>query len=155
MSDGLMISDERARFEQLLPFYVTNRLHPEDKAFVDAYADAHPAAQQAIAFTQKLSQIVSDTGKNRNPEATLSRLLADLQPQKKSVLLKRLLAKLRSLGLSIPLAIALLVILGQGVGYTSRIETIFVSVIDKLQIQGLIDALMETGLIEAVAAIVL
>ena len=50
----------------------------------------------------------------------VTRLLADFKPRKKASPLKRLLAKLKSLGISPPLAIALLVIVGQGIGYTAH-----------------------------------
>ncbi len=203
MSDDMMQSSDQRRFEQLLPFYVINKLCAEDKAFVDAYSATNPDAKKAIQFTEQLRHIVRNTGANRNPEAALTRLLADCKPRKRMSLMKRLLAKLRSLGISPPLAIALLVIIGQGIGYAAHkmnwfgsaqesiaaraeahlsvdikkgadygalaviieqfggrivhstaannIEKIFISVMDKTEIQALIDALMDAGLIEAAA----
>ncbi|MFM8761264.1 MAG: hypothetical protein ACKOD7_06990 [Polynucleobacter victoriensis] len=120
MADDMMRIDDQSRFHQLLPFYVTGQLSLEDKLFVEDYIAAHPDAKKAVSFTQKLSKIVRSTGANRNPDQALNRLLADFQPRKKLSLVKRLLAKLRSLGISPPLAIALLVIVGQGVGYTAH-----------------------------------
>ena len=120
MVDDMMSVDDQSRFHQLLPFYVTRQLSLEDKLFVEDYIAAHPDAKQAVTFTEKLSKIVRSTGANRNPDKALNRLLADFQPRKKLSLFKRLLAKLRSLGISPPLAVALLVIVGQGVGYTAH-----------------------------------
>lgn len=205
MSDDMMQTPEQSRFEQLLPFYVSNKLSPEDKAFVEGYSAAHPNAKKAIQFAEQLRHIVRSTGANRNPEAALTRLLADYKPRTRMSLIKRLLAKLRSLGISPPLAIALLVIVGQGIGYAAHkmnwfasaqesivapaeahlsitikkgadygalaviigqfggrivhssaaaeAEKIFISVIDKTRIQGLIDALMDAGLIESAAVL--
>lgn len=120
MPDDMMLSSDQHRFEQLLPFYITNGLSSEDKAFVQEYMASHPEAKKAAQFTEKLSRIVRSTGANRNPDAALTRLLAGFEPRKKLSPLKRLLAKLKSLGISPPLAIALLVIVGQGIGYTSH-----------------------------------
>ena len=120
MADDKMSLDDQSRFHQILPFYVTGQLSSEDRSFVENYIAAHPDARKALAFTEKLNKIVRSTGANRNADKALKKLLADFKPRKKLSLLKRLLAKLRSLGISPPLAIALLVIVGQGVGYTAH-----------------------------------
>ena len=120
MSDDMMQTSDQARFEQLLPFYVTNQLSDEDRSFVQSYMATHPEAKKAVHFAERLSHIVRNTGTNRNPDAALNRLLADYKPRHRMSLIKRLLAKLRSLGISPPLAIALLVIVGQGIGYTAH-----------------------------------
>ncbi len=203
MSDDMIPTSEQDSFEQLLPFYITNRLSSEDKAFVQQYISSNPEAKKAAQFAEKLSHIVRNTGANRNTDAALSRLLAGFEPQKKVSLLKRLLAKLKSLGVSPPFAIALLVIIGQGIGYTAHkmnwfpgqhesivakatsnlsvnvkrgadagalaviieqfggkivhstsvneMQRIFINVMEKTRIQGLIDALMDAGLIESAA----
>lgn len=205
MSDDMMQTSDQARFEQLLPFYLTNKLSAEDKAFIESYSAATPSARKAIQFTEQLRHIVRNTGGNRNPDAALTRLLADFKPRKRMSLIKRLLAKLRSLGITTPLAIALLVIIGQGIGYAAHkmnwfgsaqesiaapeqahlsvtikkgadygalaviigqfsgrivhssaaaeAEKIFISIMDKTRIQGLIDALMDAGLIESAAVL--
>ncbi len=207
MPDDMMPSSDQHRFEQLLPFYITNRLSTEDKAFVQQYISSNPEAKKAVQFTEQLSRIVRNTGANRNPDAALTRLLADFEPRKKASLLKRLLAKLKSLGISPPLAIVLLVIVGQGVGYTAHkmnwfpgqqesivskatpnlsvdlkrgvdtgavaviveqfggkivhstaindMQKIFINIMEKTRIQALIDALMEAGLIESAALLLL
>lgn len=203
MSDDMMQRTDQARFEQLLPFYVTSKLNAEDKAFVESYSANNPEARKAIQFTEQLRHIVRNTGTSRNPNAALNRLLADYKPRQRMSLIKRLLAKLRSLGISPPLAIALLVIVGQGIGYAAHkmnwfggasesivspaeaqlsvnikkgadygslaviiekfggrivhssvsvdVEKFFINVIDKTKIQGLIDALMDAGLIDTAA----
>ncbi len=120
MSDGITPANDQTRFEQLLPFYITHNLSDEDRAFMQAYIDTHPDAKKATHFAERLSRIVRNTGTNRNPEAALKRLLADYQPRHRMSLIQRLKAKLRSLGISPPLAIALLVIVGQGIGYTAH-----------------------------------
>ena len=120
MSNDMMQSTDQARFEQLLPFYVTNQLSDEDRSFIQSYMATHPEAKKAVHFAERLSHIVRNTGTNRNPDAALNRLLADYKPRQRMSLIKRLLAKLRSLGISPPLAIALLVIVGQGIGYTAH-----------------------------------
>lgn len=120
MSNDMMQTSEQTRFEQLLPFYVTNQLSDEDRSFVQSYMATHLEAKKAVHFAERLSHIVRNTGTNRNPDAALNRLLADYKPRQRMSLIKRLLAKLRSLGISPPLAIALLVIVGQGVGYAAH-----------------------------------
>lgn len=120
MSDSTLHNANQQRFEQLLPFYVTNKLSDNDLIFVQTYIAQNDDAKKAVHFTQALSQIVRDTGTRRNPDAALNRLLADFKPRQRMSLLKRLLAKLRSLGISPPLALALLVIVGQGVGYAAH-----------------------------------
>ena len=120
MSDGMMHSSDQDRFEQLLPFYVTNQLSDGDRNFIQSYIAIHQDAKKAVNFAERLSRIVRNTGTNRNPDAALSRLLADYKPRQRMSLIKRLKAKLRSLGISPPLAIALLVIVGQGIGYSAH-----------------------------------
>lgn len=120
MSDGMMHSSDQDRFEQLLPFYVTNQLSDGDRNFIQSYMATHQDAKKAVHFAERLSRIVRNTGTNRNPDAALSRLLADYKPRQRMSLIKRLKAKLRSLGISPPLAIALLVIVGQGIGYSAH-----------------------------------
>lgn len=203
MSDDIMAPSDQSRFERLLPFYVTNKLAAEDRAFVDSYAARNSDARMAIRFTERLSHIVRNIGAHRNPDAALSRLLADYKPRERMSIIKRLLAKLRSLGISPPLAIALVVIIGQGIGYTAHkvfsntrsqgdvtaptqaqlsitlkkgsefgavaviiekfggrivhsttannLQKLFISIMDKTRIQGLIDALMDAGLVDAAA----
>lgn len=107
-------SSERTRFEQLLPFYLANTLSDDDRAFVQSYSAVHPNARKAIEFTEHLRRIVRNTGAHRNPEAALNRLLGNYTPRQRANLIKRLLAKLRSLGISLPVAVALLFIVGQG-----------------------------------------
>jgi hypothetical protein len=120
MSDGMTPANDQTRFEQLLPFYITHNLSDEDHAFMQAYIATHTDAKNATHFAERLSRIVRNTGNNRNPEAALNRLLADYQARHRISLIQRLKAKLRSLGISAPLAIALLVIVGQGIGYAAH-----------------------------------
>ena len=120
MSDDMMQPSDQTRFEQLLPFYITNQLSDSDRSFMQGYIATHPNAKKAVHFAERLSRIVRNTGTNRNPDAALNRLLADYKPRQRMSLTKRLLAKLRSLGISPPLAIALLVIVGQGIGYAAH-----------------------------------
>lgn len=120
MSDDIKPTSEQARFEQLLPFYVTNQLSDDDRSFVESYIATNPDAKKAVHFAERLSHIVRNTGANRNPDAALNRLLADFKPRQRMSLIQRLKAKLRSMGISPPLAIALLVIVGQGIGYAAH-----------------------------------
>ena len=92
MSDDMMQRTDQARFEQLLPFYVTSKLNAEDKAFVESYSANNPEARKAIQFTEQLRHIVRNTGTSRNPDAALNRLLADFKPRQRMSLVKRLLA---------------------------------------------------------------
>lgn len=120
MPDNLTPGNEQTRFEQLLPFYITHQLSDENRSFMQSYIALHPEARKAAHFAERLSRIVRNTGTNRNPEAALNRLLADYKPRQRMSLIQRLKAKLRSLGISPPLAIALLVIVGQGIGYAAH-----------------------------------
>lgn len=120
MSDDMTQTNDQTRFEQLLPFYITHSLSDEDRGFMQVYIATHPDAKKAAHFTERLSRIVRNTGTNRNPEAALTRLLANYQPRQRMSLIQRLKAKLSSLGISPPLAIALLVIVGQGIGYAAH-----------------------------------
>ena len=120
MSDDMMQTSDEALFEQLLPFYITNQISDNDRSFMQGYIATHPDAKKAVHFAERLSRIVRNTGTNRNPDAALNRLLADYKPRQRMSLIQCLKAKLRSLGISPPLAIALLVILGQGIGYAAH-----------------------------------
>ena len=205
MSEDMMANADHNRFEQLLPFHITNQLSDIDRSFMQDYISANAHAKKAFLFAERLSRIVRNTGANRNPEPALNRLLADFKPRKRMSLVKRLLAKLRSLGISPPLAIALLVIVGQGIGYTAHkmnwfgtakesivspaeanlsitlkrgadmgaiatilekfgasivhstaagdVQKIFITIIDKARLQPLIDAIMELGIVDAVAVL--
>jgi anti-sigma factor RsiW len=79
MSDELNMLEDRRRFEEILPFYVTGKLPDADKAFMGSYIDTHPGLQSEVQFIQKLSCIVRSTGANRNTSATLRLLLDDEQ----------------------------------------------------------------------------
>lgn len=125
MPNDIEQKDEHARFEQLLPFYVTNQLSDADRGFIQAYVATNPTAKKALQFTERLNRIVSSTGANRDTELALSRLLTDSAGRKRLSLRKRLILKLRALGISPPLAIALLVIVGQGIGYAAHKMNLF------------------------------
>ncbi len=205
MSPELTTPQDKARFEALLPFYVTRRLQDADMLFVQTYVVQNPEARKALVFTERLGKIIRETGAHRNPDQALQRLLGHIQPGRRLSLRQRILAKLRTFGISTPLAVAFLVILGQGIGYGaykmglfSQTETtltapakgdlritlkrgseiaavvavldrfgaqivhsdmatqgakLIVSIVDKTQIQALIDALLEIGLIESVAVL--
>ncbi len=205
MPDEITQPNEQTRFEHLLPFYITHQLSDEDRSFMQSYIGTHPEARKAAHFAERLSRIVRNTGNNRNPEAGLNRLLADYQTRQHTSLIQRLKAKLRSLGISSPLAIALLVIVGQGIGYAAHkmnwfgtnkdsvvspaeadlsitlkrgaemgaivtivekygasivhstvsgdLQKIFITIVDKAQLQPLIDAIMELGIVDSVAVL--
>ena len=205
MSDDMRQTTDQARFEQLLPFYITNQISDSDRSFMQGYIATHPDARKAVHFAERLNRIVRNTGTNRNPDAALNRLLADYKPRQRMSLIQRLKVKLRSLGISPPLAIALLVIVGQGIGYAAHkmnwfgsakesvvspadadlsitlkrgadmgaiatilekfgasvvhstaagdVQKIFITIIDKAQLQPLIDAIMELGVVDSVAVI--
>lgn len=120
MLDDMTSACEQTRFEQLLPFYVTNMLSDDDRAFVQSYIAVNPNARKAVQFTEQLRSIVRGTGVHRNPEAALNRLLGNYKPRQRANLFKRIVAKLRSLGISLPVAVALLFIVGQGGVYVAQ-----------------------------------
>lgn len=119
MSPDLHALQDKRRFEQLLPFFVTHQLNKDDQLFVQQYITQNPEARKALNFTERLGRIVRDTGAHRNPDQALHRLLGNFQQGKRLSLRQRILAKLRALGISPPLAVALLVILGQSIGYST------------------------------------
>lgn len=55
------MSDERQRFEMLVPFYLNGTLSQQDLRFVQTYLRDHPQAQQSLAFAQHLQQTVRQT----------------------------------------------------------------------------------------------
>lgn len=115
MSPEHSVDQDKQRFEQLLPFFITRQLGETDRFFVETYLARHPDAHHALKFTERLGRIVRDTGAGRNADQALQRLLANYQPRRS--LRQRLLAKLRALGISPPVALALFLLLGQGAGY--------------------------------------
>ena len=117
MSPDLHLQQDKARFEQLLPFYVTHQLAEVDQRFMQQYIAQHPEAHKALKFTERLRRIVRATGAHRNPDQALERLLGNFQQGTRLSLRQRILTKLRALGISPTLAIAMLVLLGQGMGY--------------------------------------
>lgn len=119
MSSNLHALQDKRRFEQLLPFFVTHQLNEDDRLFVHQYITQNPEARKALNFTERLGRIVRETGTHRNPDQALQRLLGNFQQGKRLSLRQRILAKLRALGISPPLAVALLVILGQSIGYST------------------------------------
>ena len=80
-----------------MPFYVTQQLSTSDKDFVDAYLAANPASQNALHFTEQLSQVVSRIGTDRNPDLALQKLLYNLTPKRKTIF-QRLVNQWRSIG---------------------------------------------------------
>lgn len=119
MSPDLKSPQDKSHFEQLLPFFVTNQLSETDRLFVQQYIAQNPDARKALKFTERLGRIVRETGAHRNPDQALQRLLGNFQQGKRLSLRQRLLAKLRALGISPTLTVALLVLLGQGIGYSA------------------------------------
>ena len=89
--------NDAQRFQQLLPFYVTRQLPEADKAFVEAYLTANPASQDALRFTEQLSQVVRCIGADRQPDLALQNLFNNLTPARQS-LLQRLIVQWRSAG---------------------------------------------------------
>ncbi len=98
--------NDAQRFQQLLPFYVTRQLPESDNAFVKAYLTANPASQDALRFTEQLSQVVRGIGADRHPDLALQNLLDKLTPARQS-LLQRLIAQWRSAGQGWRILIAL------------------------------------------------
>ena len=97
MSERMTPQNDAQRFQQLLPFYVTRQLPEAEKAFVEAYLAANPASQDALYFTEQLSQVVRSIGADRHPEFALQKLFNNLTPARQS-LLQRLVAQWRSAG---------------------------------------------------------
>ena len=108
---------DQNRFEQLLPFYISRALPAEELEFMRGYITAYPDALEAIQFSEQLRRVIRDTASNTSKNVALDRLVADMATPKKAGLFKRFVAKLRAWGISPPLALAFLVIAGQGVGY--------------------------------------
>ena len=97
MSEPMTPQNDAQRFQQLLPFYVTRQLPEADKTFVEAYLMANPASQDALHFTEQLSQVVRRIGADRQPDLALQQLFNNLTPARQS-LLKRLIAQWRAAG---------------------------------------------------------
>ena len=97
MSEPMTPQNDAQRFQQLLPFYVTRQLPEADKAFVEAYLTANPASQDALRFTEQLSQVVRSIGADRQPDLALQQLFNNLTPARQSIL-KRLIAQWRAAG---------------------------------------------------------
>lgn len=112
-------AQDRERFEELLPFYVTRQLSSEDAALVEAYLADNPAAASALAFTERVRQVVKSIGSDRDPEPALARLLAEISSVRRPGLIKRLHALLGSLGVSRPLVVALMLSAGLAIGYAA------------------------------------
>ena len=97
MFEPMTPQNDAQRFQQLLPFYVTRQLPESDKAFVEAYLTANPASQDALHFTEQLSQVVRSIGADRQPDLALQNLFNNLTPARQSIL-KRLIAQWRAAG---------------------------------------------------------
>jgi anti-sigma factor RsiW len=97
MSEPSASQNDAQRFQQLLPFYVTRQLSASDKDFVDAYLADNPASQNALQFTEQLSQVVRRIGADRNPDLALQKLLNNLTPARQNIL-QRLVTQWRSAG---------------------------------------------------------
>lgn len=97
MSKLMTPQNDAQRFQELLPFYVTRQLPDADKAFVEAYMASNPASQDALHFTEQLSQVVRSIGADRHPELALQKLFNNLTPGRQS-LLQRLIAQWRGAG---------------------------------------------------------
>ena len=97
MSEPMTPQNDAQRFQQLLPFYVTRQLPEADKTFVEAYLMANPASQDALHFTEQLSQVVRSIGADRQPDLALQNLFNNLTPTRQS-LLQRLIAQWRAAG---------------------------------------------------------
>lgn len=118
-------AQDRERFEELLPFYVTKQLSSEDCALVQSYMVANPEAANALKFTERVRQVVKSIGSDRDPEPALVRLLAEISSVRRPGLIRRLQGLLRSLRVSRPLALALIVGAGLAVGYAAYKTQVF------------------------------
>jgi anti-sigma factor RsiW len=84
MPDKMTPRTDDQRFQTLLPFYVTRQLSEADCAFVEAYLAENPASQDALRFTEQLSQVVRRIGAGRHPELALQKLFNNLAPARQS-----------------------------------------------------------------------
>lgn len=109
------MSDERQRFEHLLPFYLNGTLNNEEKTLVEQYLRQNPEAYQSLVFTKHLQHTVQTLASDIAPEAHRIQQLTNRWHEarektapKKSVTriqwLKGLLLGLPGLGLAAALA---------------------------------------------------
>lgn len=112
-------AEDWERYEQLLPFYVTRQISQEDAGWVEAFLVANPVAANALEFTKRVRQVVKSIGSDRDPGPALARLLAEISSVRRPGLIKRLHALVRSLGISWPLAVALMLSAGLAIGYAA------------------------------------
>lgn len=97
MSGPITPQNDAQRFQQLLPFYITRQLSASDQDFVDGYLVQNPASQDALHFTEQLSQVVRRIGVERQPDLGLQKLLNSLTPVRQNIL-QRLINRWRSAG---------------------------------------------------------
>lgn len=115
MSELKLMTSESQRFEELLPFYLNGQLNQEDEQFFAGYLEKYPAAQNTLQFSRKMREVVKATGADRDPEASLQRLLAVCQPESQPGFFQHFSNWLGQMGVSPALAVALVVILLQTV----------------------------------------
>ena len=117
MSEHTQEDADRQRFELLLPFYTTQNLNEEDLQFVRDYLENHPEATQSLDFIRRLSLTLKSIGVDRKSSAALDRLLENYASIKHKSIWRRLVEKLRSLGVTNIVAVAILVIVAQSIGF--------------------------------------
>lgn len=141
MSNETDILSEADEFAALLPWYVTGKISAADRAFVEAYAKAHPEAQAQIAVAREEADIIFSADASLEvPRHALDKLMASVAASPsariasaRTTIADRIGEFLASLaprqlayaGMTAALAIAVLagtlgsVISGSGQGYTT------------------------------------
>lgn len=117
MSEHSQEDIDREKFESLLPFYFTQNLNETDQLFMSRYIASHPQAIQSLDFIERLTLSLKSIGSDRDSAAALDRLLRGYATVKYKSIWRRAVDKIRSLGISNAVLIALLVIAAQGVGF--------------------------------------
>ncbi len=123
MSERMQEDADREKFESLLPFYFTQNLNEADHRFVSHYLASHPQAVQSLDFIQRMSFALKSIGSDRNSVAALDKVLLSYASIKSKSVWRRCLNKLRELGISNAVVIAILVIVAQGVGFIVHLST--------------------------------
>lgn len=130
------------KFMHLLPFYVTRQVSEDEAAFVENYLAQTPGALAALQFTDQLRLQVRSIGADRRHEPGLAYVLANLSPQARQTLHRRLLARWRNTGKGWRILIALIAAALMGLGTSDA------------WLQPLIDALGELGIADALLILI-
>ena len=78
-----MLDNNTDNFRQLLPFYIAGTASQQEQRFVESHIQQNPDAAEELAVAQRIRNIISQLGNNRNQEQLTAAFLEQYAREKR------------------------------------------------------------------------